>query len=401
MTRKDTPAESIRGYLQQLTPQTRGRLLAEVERLRLSGDDVPGADIILAALRTEFHREGQSTERLDPAARYFFRALEPFVVDRFPERTHGGQISRTSLSVIWDWIGRDLMASMARDYLAELKRLMASGKQREAEQAVQTFQTKAVKYLEGTLASGHGAEQARARLAAHAGSPATFDDLTKMLCALKAREALAKFAQALPARIDKLVGERLDKTRTALDAFAADHGDAVPFALTLVAKHLVAPWQLVRLATKAADTKSTKEIAATPYSVAVTMVLNMLDDKVDALGIDLANEHVARAKETLVEIYDMEYAVRVRINLSDESAWGRRLDAIMARLSEVLDSEMHNLPAGLHHVLGAAGLKRHESVLGQLTRLTWKLRDVVAGSATYGRHMLAAVRNSHAWSIFH
>src|ERR1700736_2300534 len=101
-----------------------------------------------------------------------------------------------------------------------MKKLLAAGKQREVEQAVQTFQNKAVKYLEGTLASTNGAEQARARLATHGGSPATCDDLVKMRRVLKARAAITKLTQSLPTRIDKLAGKRLDTTRAALDTFA-------------------------------------------------------------------------------------------------------------------------------------------------------------------------------------
>jgi hypothetical protein len=47
MTRNETPAESLKGYLRQLSPQTRAKLLAEIERLRQNGEDVPGGDLLL------------------------------------------------------------------------------------------------------------------------------------------------------------------------------------------------------------------------------------------------------------------------------------------------------------------------------------------------------------------
>ena len=88
MTRSATPAENLRGYLRQLTPQTRARLLAEVERLRLNGEDLPGADIIMAELRPDTKPDTKSPppDRLDHAARHFFRAIEPYLTDRPPER---------------------------------------------------------------------------------------------------------------------------------------------------------------------------------------------------------------------------------------------------------------------------------------------------------------------------
>ena len=400
MTRNETPVESLRGYLRQLSPQTRARLLAEIERLRQNGEDVPGADLILTELRADARQNGRSADRLDPAARHFFRLLEPYLTERPAERAGVAQLSRASLPPIWDWIGRDLMASMARDYAAEMKKLLAAGKQREVEQAVQTFQNKAVKYLAGTLASANGAEQARARLATHGGSPATFDDLVKMLRVLKGSAALGKLTQSLPARIDKLAGKRLDTTRVGLDAFAAEHGEAVPFGLAAVARRLTTPWQLTRLATKAVDTKDAAAVAAAPYGIAVTIVLDLLDGLVDTLYAVLKDEHLPRAKELLADIYDIEYALRVRIDLAD-SAWGKRLDATMDEVSRLLDTELHDLPSGLRHVLRSRGLKHHLSLTGQLARLGWKCRDVLTGSMTHGRNLVAAVRNAQAWSLFH
>ena len=63
-----------------------------------------------------------------------------------------------------------------------------------------------------------------------------------------------------------------------LDAFRKDHAEQVPFALALVATRLKTPWQLIRLATKAAPSKNAADIAATPYAIAVSMVLDRLDD---------------------------------------------------------------------------------------------------------------------------
>jgi hypothetical protein len=391
MTRNETPVESLKGYLRQLSPQTRSRLLAEIERLRQSGEDVPGGDLLLGELRAEFRQDGRAVERLEQPARHFFRPLEPYLTDRAAERANAGQISRASLPAIWDWIGRDLMASMVRAYLSDIKQFIATGGQHEIERATQVFQNKAVKYLEGALKSASSLEQARARLVAYGAAKAGLDDLTKMLRALRAREALTKFARALPARIDKLDGARLDKTSVALDAFAAENGDAVPFALILVGQRLVVPWQLIRLATKAVETKDAAAIAATPYAISVGLVLDQLEDQAEVLYAALKDEHLPRAKELLAGIYDVEHQLGVRIDFG-ESPWGRQLDTIMARVERYLSTEMTTLPSGLRHVLGSRGLKSHLSLAGQITWLKYKCRDALTGSLAYGRNLFSGSR---------
>ena len=391
MTRNETPVESLKGYLRQLSPQTRAKLLAEIERLRQNGEDIPGGDLLLSELRAESRQDGRALERLDQPARHFFRALEPYLTDRPAERAHAGQISRASLPPTWDWIARDLMVSLVRSYLAETKQFIATGSQHEIEQAVTVFQNKAVKYLEGVLKSSSGMEQARARLVSYGAAKAGIDDLTKMMRVLRARETLAKFAEALPARIDKLDGARLDKTRAALDALAAKSAEPVPFALMLVSQRLVVPWQLIRLATKAVETKDATAIATTPYAMAIGMVLDQLEDQVEVLYGALTDEHLPRAKELLTGIYDMEYQLGVRIDFGD-TPWGRQLDLTMDRVEKLLNTEMTTLPAGLRHVLKSRGLKGHLSFSGQLTWLKYKCRDAVSGSMAYGRNLISGLR---------
>jgi hypothetical protein len=217
---------------------------------------------------------------------------------------------------------------------------------------------------------------------------ASFDDLKKMLSALQAREAIAAFSEALPSSVDNLEGEPLAKVRGLLDAFAAKHPEAMPFALTILAKRLKTPWQLIRLATKMARSKSAKDMAATRYAISIPMVLDLLDDKRMLLDHALKSNRVQIAKDILTEIYDIEYALRVRIDNLDKSDWGRRLDNSMAAIATDLQTEFHTLPEKIHHVLGSRALHRHHPAPGLLTYLAWKARDAFAGGATYCRGLM-------------
>jgi hypothetical protein len=392
MTQNDTAIESLKGYLRQLEPQTRAKLLAEIERLRQGGEDMPGADIIIAELRAEDRPDPKpELPQLDHAARHFFLVLEPYLVEQLPERTSVGRISRAALHGIWEWITRELMASMARDYTSDMKSLLANGRSQEAERAVQTFQNKAVKYLERTIASATGAEQARSRLSMRVGSPAAFSELVKVMCVIRARTALTQFAEVLPLKIDKLAEERLASISTALDKLAAAHPDAVPFALTAVLRRTTPYWQLIRFATKAVETKDPYDIAETRYAIAVIMVFDQMDDQVDALRAALRDDRIVRAKEILAGIYDTEYALQCRMELED-SYWGDRLDAIMDQVSQVLDTEVREMPDGLHHILRARGLRPYLSLSGQLARIGWKCRDALSDSMASARNLVAAFR---------
>ncbi len=288
--------DRIQDFLRRLTPLSRNNLLTELERLEACGSALPGCATVVEKLRTEFRKDGQP-HRLDNPVRYFFAPLEPLLVDGAPEHANSGRILRGSLSPIWEWISRNLLPTMARDYVNEMNRLIATDNQREAGRVVSTFQTKVVKSLEGTLNVPDSAALARTKLAIYTASHAAYDDVTKMLSVLRARDALAKLGDALPAKIGKFDDAQVTKISALLDGVRKTNAETVPFALALVATRLKTPWQLIRLATKVAPSKNVADVAVMPYAVVVSMVLDRLEDSGSALRIALKNNRVLVAKE--------------------------------------------------------------------------------------------------------
>jgi len=380
--------DRIQEFLRRLTPLARGDLLIELERLEVCGSEIPGSAVILARLRAEFRSDGSTQNRAGNPSRYFFAPLEPLLVDGAPEHANSGHILRGSLAPVWEWISRDLLPTMARDYAKGINELIAANNQREAMRVAASFQTKIVKYLENTLGSVDGADQTRVKLATYTASQAAYGDLTKILCVLRARDALAKFSDALPATIKKFDDARVAKVAALLDGFGKKHAEALPFALALVAKRLRTPWQLIRLATKAAPSKDAADIAATPYAIAVSMVLDCLEDNRSALRVALRNNRVLVCREILADIYDTEYALQVRIDLLDESAWGARLHNLMNAIAALVEAEVSRFPVNIGHVLGSRSLRSHQSLAGRLTYLAWKGRDAVSGGAAYCRKLI-------------
>jgi len=380
--------DRIQEFLRRLTPLARGDLLIELERLEVCGSEIPGSAVILARLRAEFRSDGSTQNRAGNPSRYFFAPLEPLLVDGAPEHANSGHILRGSLAPVWEWISRDLLPTMARDYAKGINELIAANNRREAMRVAASFQTKIVKYLENTLGSVDGADQTRVKLATYTASQAAYGDLTKILCVLRARDALAKFSDALPATIKKFDDTRVAKVAALLDAFGKKHAEALPFALALVAKRLRTPWQLIRLATKAAPSKDAADIAATPYAIAVSMVLDRLEDNRSALRVALRNNRVLVCREILADIYDTEYALQVRIDLLDESAWGARLHNLMNAIAALVEAEVSRFPVNIGHVLGSRSLRSHQSLAGRLTYLAWKGRDAVSGGAAYCRKLI-------------
>src|SRR5215471_9804996 len=189
MTGPMAQIDRIWEFLQRLTPLTRSCLLNELERLDVCGIEVPGSADIQARLRAEFRKDGPNQNRMNTPSRVFFLPLDPLLIDGAPEHDNPGRIPRGSLAPIWEWIGRDLLPTMTRDFNTQMRDLIAADKPREANKVASAFQTKVVKYLDSTLRSPETAEQTRAKLAAYTASRSAYGDLVKMTCVLRARGA--------------------------------------------------------------------------------------------------------------------------------------------------------------------------------------------------------------------
>lgn len=382
--------ERLHNFLLQLTQQARGRLLIELERIKQGGEELLGSDVILADLYAEFRKNGKSQDSTDHPRRYFFQPLEPFLINFAAERANSGQISRGSLVVIWEWIRLTLLPTMASEYSEGIRRALAADKPREARAAAAAFQTKISTYLAGTLASSQGTEQVRAGLSLYTSSPATFGDLVKMGSVLRARDALAASCDALPQKINNFDDKAVAKVGELLNALQAKHPDALPFALSVLTARLKTPWQLIRLATKPANSKVAADVARTPYAIAVSMVLDYLDDKRFALHDALKRKQILIAKDILTEIYSVEYALRVRIDGLDQSVWGERLNTVMRAVTEMVDAEVQSVPKHLRnvqHVLESRSLRSHDGLIGRLIFLAWKGHDALLNGASYCRKL--------------
>lgn len=388
--------DRIDDYLRRLTPSARSSLLTELERLEVCGADMPGGAAILQKLRAEFRQGGQAGNRVANPSRYFFMPLEPLLVDGAPDHANSGRILRGSLAPIWQWISRDLLPTMARDYVEAMTPLIAADNQRQAREIASAFQTKVVKSLENILGLPEGVNQTRSKLATYTSSKIAYDDLTKMLRVLRAREALAGFDRSLPAAIRNFDNARVSQVTAMLDALAADHGDVIEFALTLVARRLAAHWQLFRLATKAARSRRAADVAVTPYAITVSMVLDQLEDKRLALRTALKSDRILVAKEILVAVYDADYAFQVRIEGLEQSDWGSRLQKLMHETAILVEAEIARFPERVGHVLGSNGLRRHNSLRGRLTYLSWKARDAVGDGMLFFKNLLSRPTKARA-----
>jgi len=385
------PVDKLRQYLRDLKPEARALLLTELERKRARGETLqPSAQFVLEALRQSLRKpdpaaapekatpkaeapQAAKAERkpaakpapaaanpvtapargsvLPAPARIFFQPFEVFFVDDGPERVHPGRISRALAQPLWEWIGNDLAPAETKAFVDAATRAMAVQDTATSERAAKQLQDLVAQRIRQLLSGNDQDDRLRRRLGGQLTSPRPIDDLRTIADILRAREALAVLANRLPAHIRTLADDQLEQIKMLLDSLLAKHQPVFLPALLLVMSRLAAPWQLIRLATRAAESDVASRVAESPYGVAVTIVLAEMERLVGRLREVIKTNRTAGIGDLLKQIHDSARALRTEMDLSTDSPWARRLAAMRAEISDLLRAGIEPLPGQLRRLL--------------------------------------------------
>lgn len=358
MTSDGQSVERLREYLRNLKPEARAMLIAELERAQLRGDDMAGSELVLEELRRTIRAEAQQVPRIGDAARLFFMPFEPFLIDAAADHKRVGRIARLSLEPIWGWIGRDLIPAEAKALTEDINRALLADDKTKADQLVRALHERATLRMRETLATVGADEKAQRRLAIQVGTPRATEDVATLLHVLEVRDALADLVKRLPNYVRVFERELIEQAKMHIDTAcaakslggdAARKADVIRYGLVLLMSRLAAPWQLIRLATRVAESDVAARVAETPYAVAVTIVLSEMEATVS----DLRTAFKAGKPVTsiLKELHGAARGLRTEMDLSVESTWSRQLAAIRSDVSNLLKSEIDAAPGRVRRLL--------------------------------------------------
>jgi hypothetical protein len=343
-----TSIERLREYLAQLPPQAQALLMREFERALERGQDTAVATLVLDQLR-KIVRKTEDDEapppRTDDLSRLLFQVLEPFLVEAgAPIRV--GQVRRSSLPPIWQWLGRDGAPDKLNEFEAALARMPADSGQVEAlASKLQAVAADAIFELTGP----GGGDKSRAL--ARVGPPNVIEDLYSTGAVLAVREAIATLNEKLPRALRAFGDAQIASVTSALNIPVLQTPQMLPFALTIVVQRMTAPWQIIRLAIKIAASDDEIRVAATPYGVAVTIALHDLSCVAAILRMDIKRSHFDNVAGNLKTLHDGVRGLRTELDLRNDSAWGKQLTSIRADISNALQSEIDSVPGRVRRIL--------------------------------------------------
>ena len=345
-----TSIERLRDYLVQLPPQAQALLMREFERAIERGEDATVANLVLEQLRKVVRgsEEEEARPRIDDPARLLFRPLEPFLVEsNVPVRP--GQVRRSSLLPVWQWLNRDGAPGQAREFEAALARMRETATRNDLEVVVRKFQRAAADAIVEITTPAPGGDKQRAL--ARVGAPEVVEDLLPIGSVLQAREALDTFNGRLPSYLRAFAESQITSVSASLNVPALQTPLVLPFVLTLIMQRLTAPWQIIRLAIRMAASDDEIRVAATPYGIAVSIALHDLSCLAASLRMDIRRGHFENVAEQLKILHDGVRGLRTELDLRNDSIWGRQLASIRADISNTLQSEIDSVPGRVRRIL--------------------------------------------------
>jgi hypothetical protein len=343
--------DRLRQFLRELKPEARALLIAELERSLLRGEETTGAELVLQELRRFARESGRPLPRAGNLARLFFQPLEPFLVDDAATHKHPGRIARVSLDPIWTWIGRDLLPGEAKAVTDQVARAFADGDTDKAEDLARRFQDRVAMRMEQAMSVAWQDDKAMRRLIGQVATPRALEDVQAVLKILQSRDKLAAFSARLPEHIKNFDGAMVDDVKALIESPVGGGSPLFLYVLVIVMSRLAAPWQVIRLATRAAGSDSAARVAETPYEMTVSMVLSEMERMVGELKTELRSGKGVAVGALLKAIHDAARGIRTEINLSMESPWGRELSTIRTDISNMLKAEIDTLPGRVRRLL--------------------------------------------------
>ncbi|HET7887567.1 MAG TPA: hypothetical protein VFL62_15190 [Bradyrhizobium sp.] len=342
-----TSTERLRDYLAKLSPQSQALLMREFERAVERGEEIAVANFVLEQLRRIVRgADDEARPRTDNPTRVLFHPLEPFLVEGNGS-VRQGQLRRTSLVPVWQWLAREGSPDLARELEAALAAGPENGTSPQIEAAARKLQLAAAEALLAVTAPGNDDRRALSRI----GPPAVIEDLPSIASLLRAREAVDTLNSRLPSYMRAFNDSQIEAAVAALNVPSLQTPQLLPFALSLIAQRLAAPWQIIRLAIRMAASDDEMRVASTPYGMAVSIALYDLSRLAATLRVDIKRGRFAEVSEHLKTLHDGVRGLRTELDLRQDSAWGRQLASIRADISSALQSEIDSVPGRVRRLL--------------------------------------------------
>nr|WP_321444995.1 hypothetical protein [uncultured Cohaesibacter sp.] len=343
--------EKLSRYLSTLSESAQLLLLKSLEREGNDNNQDRATLLILEALRSVRVGSEPVVPVSERVRKEIFKSCEPFIAKFDHVKKVPARISPSSIDAIWNWIARDVASPEQKARLEEAcngqDEAILRGKVRvlcqELMSSVQTYLNK----------MKHDFDIAQ-KLGNQLGNSNIYEDLLEVMVCKERHDNLKPILSRLPAEISSWSGPEGSEAYSLLTKKVQQEPMKAAWTFSATTRHLTKPRLKLQLATKLAGSDDAIQIAATVYAPAVTQVL--ADLEASLLQFENALKKFGDkdvAIEQLSNWRQLAKALETELELSVQSAWGKTLANMKAKLSGILENEIVPAPGLVRKALRA------------------------------------------------
>jgi hypothetical protein len=333
----------LQSFLGKLPEKVATRLARAVEIDQLGGGRMLPHELILGALRPSLR---QLHERTPTPLRLFCRPFEDLLVQATPREKQKGRIARTSLAIVWRWLGQTLLPDATASYCAEIKSLALAGRFEDSLTRAGVFWLLAAGQIRDAIARDRKA--ARAALQ----NDLVLADALEMALLLSAGQEIAGIQKLLVKPVPLMTEELLWSLRDIHDRLVSNIPDAAPYVACIAMNRLAHPWEALKLPQLVTRHTDDTLISSTDMGLVGDLLFANIELHGGAVR---AARHPAFDPEALIlhlaQFTELSSHIVKEIEMRRDGKWGKRLLADRAAVAETMDGLMEHAPKEIFAML--------------------------------------------------
>lgn len=326
----------LRSFLGSLPEALASRLARVVEVDRMNNGTGLPHDLILDSLRPVL-RKAEPEQRTSTPIRAFCRPFEDLLVNDAPRDKRKGQITRSSITPVWNWLAQVLIPDALNAYSLAVKMAVLAGRADEMREKTDEFWQTSARAIREKLASEPGRKAARAALGGDTGIADALEMAT-MLCAAK---EVCELQDRLPKTIPSLTEDLIQIFRDVYDRVMQSAPEAGGYLPLVVMKRLEHPWEALRLPLNISRNSQETLIAATDMGLVGEVLFGLLEHHAAVIRAARPNQFNADTIISHLEGFTgLSNGMVKEVELRRDGNWGQRLIKDRAAVADVMQGFM-------------------------------------------------------------
>gem|GEM_PF-3264267 len=368
---------------------------AELERRTVQTPDKWQA--VLAALRPRLN--DIRPPRIPSLTRQFFKPVEDMLVNGRRGEKRLGQIDRSSLMPIWNWLQNSVAGQIIDTAQSHFVKDGSEPKPGEIETILRPLRQAARDAMVLALKETENDTRKLRLLAASVGGPQALEDFKEFALALSVSDQLLGLQLQLEPNFNTVTHQHIEIARASFHAIDQSNPEASYLVPMVFLGRLTQPWEVLHLASAVSRLHTEELLMSTDFRIVCDRLLDLL--RAEQAAFENASDTQARKLivhlKSFVDIYS---GISHVIPIKKQSELGRRLLECRNKFSDQLATRVKNLSRFIHDSIPDAYVAPESSDSDTTSARVPDLSEIIEYVSAMADFIVEVSRLSHRTNLY-